>query len=213
MKKGKRYDVSDLVEAQYEPDSDNKVLRNLLGIKDTAEMDLAEANALTRATHTLIGEYDQEHQFSAADICHFHKTWLGDIYQWAGHYRKVNISKDDFSFAMAAQVQNLMVVFERDQLSKYTPCNFEKIDDIVKALAETHTELVLIHPFREGNGRTARLLSTLMALQANLALLDFTMIEKKRQDYFLAVQAGMDRNYAPMEKLFAEIISISAARG
>ena len=68
MKKGKRYDVSGLVEAQYEPGSDDKVLRNLLGIKDPMEMDRAEANALAKATHTLIQEYDQEHRFSAADM-------------------------------------------------------------------------------------------------------------------------------------------------
>lgn len=41
------------------------------------------------------------------------------------------------------------------------------------ALAETHAELMLIHPFRDGNGRLGRLLATLMALQAGLPVLDF----------------------------------------
>ncbi len=35
-------------------------------------------------------------------------------------------------------------------------------------MAVTHTELILVHPFREGNGRLTRLLNTLMALQAGL---------------------------------------------
>lgn len=74
-------------------------------------------------------------------------------------------------------------------------------------MAETHTELVLIHPFREGNGRVARVLSTLMALQAGMPLLDFSSIaEEKKQNYFTAVQAGLDKNYQPMEKIFSEII-------
>jgi cell filamentation protein len=80
------------------------------------------------------------------------------------------------------------------------------------ALAETHVELVLIHPFREGNGRVARVLSTLMALQAGLPALDFGPIAgSARNAYFAAIQAGMDRNYGPMEKLFARIIDRSLA--
>ncbi|MDZ7662997.1 MAG: hypothetical protein U5J94_11495 [Thiohalophilus sp.] len=71
-------------------------------------------------------------------------------------------------------------------------------------------ELVLVHPFREGNGRCARLLASIMALQAGLPVLDFSLLSKmKKADYFAAVQAGMDRNYRPMEDLFAEIIENS----
>ena len=70
-----------------------------------------------------------------------------------------------------------------------------------------HTELVLTHPFREGNGRVARVLSTLMALQAGMPLLDFSLIaEENKNEYFAAVQAGLDKNYKPMEKVFSEII-------
>ena len=151
MKKGGRYDVSGLVEAQYEAGSQNMVLRNLLGIIDPDEMDRIEAKALVKATDMLIREYDQEHQFTAADICYFHKTWLGEIYEWAGRYRKINITKDDFTFAMAAQIHKLMAQFEQSQLTQYTPCKFKKRKEVVKALAEVHTELLLIHPFREGN--------------------------------------------------------------
>ena len=65
---------------------------------------------------------------------------------------------------------------------------------------------------REGNGRAARILSILMALQAGLPPLDFSVIAaEKRQDYFSAVQAGLDKDYAPMERLFAGIIERSLA--
>ena len=214
LKKGGRYDVSGLVEAQYEPGSKDTILRNLLGIIDPDEMDRVEVRALAKATDILIREYDQEHQFCAADICHFHKTWLGEVYEWAGKYRNVNITKNDFTFTMAAQIPKLMEQFEENQLSRYTPCVFKNREEVVKALAEAHTELLLIHPFRDGNGRVARLLSTLMVLQAGLPLLDFNLIsEYKKQEYITAVQAGLDRNYRPMEALFSQIIekSISAS--
>ncbi len=117
---------------------------------------------------------------------------------------------------MAAQLHKLMEQFEQNQLTQYTPCVFKNRKEVVKALAETHTELLLIHPFRDGDGRVARLLSTLMALQAGLPLLDFSFIgEHEKQEYITAVQAGMSRNYQPMETLFSEIIenSIFASGG
>ena len=73
-----------------------------------------------------------------------------------------------------------------------------------------HVELELIHPFREGNGRLGRLVSTLMALQAGLPLLDFSLIVgRRKKDYFLAIQAGLDRNYEPMERIFEDVIDRS----
>ncbi|MDD2389917.1 MAG: Fic family protein [Desulfobacterales bacterium] len=215
MKTNGRYDVAGLVEAQYEAGSEGKVLRNLLKITDPDDMDSVEADALAEATNTLIRCIDQDHQFLAADICHFHKIWLGKAYEWAGRYRQVNISKGNFPFAMAAQVAKLMEQFEHEQLKRYTHCIFEKTEEVVQAIAEVHVELVLIHPFREGNGRIARLLSTLMALQAGFPLLDFSGISEQRNKYFLAVQAGMELNYKPMEQLFSEIIrnSVSASAG
>jgi len=210
MKKKGRYDVSDSIEAQFEPGSNDTVLKNKLGITDPNKMDKVEAEALIKATDALFHEYDADHQFSANDVCHMHKVWLGDIYEWAGKYRSVNISKDDFSFAMTAQIPKLMDQFESDQLVKFTPCHFPDRKEIIKALAEVHTELVLIHPFREGNGRCSRILASIMALQAGMPVLDFSIIRgPEKADYFTAVQIGMDRNYELMEKLFGEIIESS----
>jgi cell filamentation protein len=74
-------------------------------------------------------------------------------------------------------------------------------------LAVVHVELVLIHPFRDGNGRVARTLCILMGLQAGLPALDFGDIKgKKKKEYSSAVQAGLDRNYEPMERIFTDVI-------
>jgi cell filamentation protein len=54
----------------------------------------------------------------------------------------------------------------------------------------------------------------MMALQAGLPLLDFSSIAgPERTNYFAAVQAGIDRNYAPMRAIFAQIISATPAAG
>ena len=49
--------------------------------------------------------------------------------------------------------------------------------------------------------------AVLMELQAGLPLLDFGAIRgSKRTEYFGAVQAGMDRNYEPMEIIFSAVV-------
>ncbi len=151
--------------------------------------------------------YDKDYKFISSDIAQMHKLWLERIYEWAGKYRHVNLSKDGFPFATAEHIPVLMKSFEEDVLCRYTPCCFNSRDEVIEALAIVHTELVLIHPFREGNGRVARILAILMALQAGLPLLDFGGIKgKKRKDYFLAVQAGLGKDYEPMKKIFSSIV-------
>ena len=205
-----RYDVSGLPEAQFEPGSNGQVLKNRLGITSKQDMDTAEARVLEQAMDVLLRTYGETHRFTAADLCNCHRTWLGDIYEWAGHYRQVNVSKDGFPFATAMQVPALMDQFELDVLRRCTPCTFADHTGVVRALAETHVELVLIHPFRDGNGRLARVLSTLMALQTGLPLLDFSVIAgRSKNAYIAAIQAGLDKHYVPMEALLGEIIEQS----
>jgi len=101
MKKGGHYDASGLIEAQFEPGSRGRVLKNLLGIKSKREMDQVEAQEQFRALEEMIRIYDQNHRFTAADVLRIHKIWFGPIYAWAGQYRQVNLSKGDFPFATA----------------------------------------------------------------------------------------------------------------
>lgn len=203
-----RYDISDLPEGQAEPGSRGRVFRNKLGIKSKREMDEVESVALKTAIDKLVYMYDDKHRFTAEDIRTMHRVWLGDIYGWAGEYRQVNLSKGDFHFASAQHIPKLMAELQKGPLRKHTPCNFKSPERIIQALTEVHVELVLIHPFREGNGRVARILSTLMAFQAGLPMLNFKDITGgKRKRYFAAVNSGMDRDYGPMEKLFEKIIA------
>ena len=207
MKKGGHYDALGLIEAQFEPGSRGRVLKNLLGIKSKREMDQIEAQEQLRTLEELVRIYDQTHRFTAADVRKIHKMWLEPIYAWAGNYRQVNLSKGDFPFAAANQIPRLMIEFEKGPLREYTPCRFTEMSEIARAIAVVHTELLLIHPFREGNGRVTRLLAVLMALQAGLPPLDFGNIKgRKRQEYFRAVQAGLDRDYKPMEEVFSAVI-------
>ncbi len=97
------------------------MLRNLLGIKSTREMERVEERELIRATDWALQSYERDRSFSADDICRLHRRWMAGIYPWAGTYRQVNVSKAGFMFAAAAQVPRLMDEFEATCLAKYTP--------------------------------------------------------------------------------------------
>lgn len=207
MKKIGRYNTSGLIEAQFEPGSRSRVLRNKLGITSKRDMDKIEKEEQLRAMNDLMGMFGKHHRFTADDICKIHKVWLDRIYEWAGKYRQVNISKDNFSFAAARHIPSLMDEMEKLPLHEFTPCKFASLDQGIKAIAVVHTELVLIHPFREGNGRVARILSILMALQADIPPLDFSGISrKKKREYISAIHTGLDHNYFPMENIFRSVI-------
>lgn len=149
---------ADGAQAEFEPGSRGRVLRNLLGIARVRDMQRTESESLLDVQEWAIGHFGASHRFTAADIVLLHRRWLGSIYPWAGEYRQVNVSKDGFMFAAAAQVPRLMDAFEAQELAGCTPCEGMDEAALVAGLARTHAELVLIHPFREGNGRCARLL-------------------------------------------------------
>lgn len=207
MKETGKYSKIGLIEAQFEPGSNGRVLKNKLGIKSKRAMDKIEREEQLKAIEKLAGIYDVNHCFTAADICNIHKIWFGNIYGWAGKYRQANVSKENFIFAAAAQIPKLMSEFEKKELHEFTPCNFKSIEQVVNALAVVHTELVLVHPFREGNGRVARMLSILMGLQSGLPPIDFSgIVGRKKKEYISAVHAGMAHNYGLMEEVFGYLI-------
>jgi len=200
-------------EAEFEPGSRGRVLRNLLGITRARDMNEAESQALELAQEAALDRYGPEHRFTAADVCALHRLWLGPIYPWAGEYRSVNIGKGGFQFAHAPLIAGLMAELERGALRTHTPCCEAHDNDVARALAEVHAELILVHRFREGNGRLARLLALLMALQAGLPPLDFSPLSGRgRRAYIAGIHAAMDRDYAPLTGVFARVIERSRGR-
>jgi len=64
----------------------------------------------------------------------------------------LNIGKGGFQFAHAPLIPRLMTVFGKEALRQHTPCGRGAGIPLARALAEVHAELILIHPFRDGNG-------------------------------------------------------------
>lgn len=200
-----RYDTTGNPEAQYEPGSNDSVLKNKLGIQSPDEMDEVELDLLIQLYDLIPEEIEADQPLTVADIRDWHRRWLGNVYPWAGQYRSVNMGKDEFHFAAAAQVDRLMGDLDKKFLSRYTPCEGMSDEELIEAIAVVHIELILIHPFREGNGRISRLLANVMGLQAGKPELDFSLWDEQKERYFSAIQAGLD-DYEPMKVLVRQVL-------
>jgi cell filamentation protein len=191
-------------ESEFQPGSRGRVLRNFRGITRVREMEDAETQLLQAAQREAEKVYGPDHRFTPADIRRLHRMWLGEIYPWAGNYRTVNIGKGGFQFAHAPLIPRLMAILGKQVLRRHTPCGRTKEVAVARSLAEVHAELILIHPFRDGNGRLARLLALLMARQAGLNPLRLSALAGSgKRTYVQAIHAAMSRDYAPLETLFS----------
>ena len=204
-----RYDTSMIAEGQYQPGSGDRVLLNKLGITVPDEMDDIELVLLDELQTRLLDDVESDQRISVEDLCLWHRDWLGQVYEWAGEYRSVNMQKGDFPFAAAARIPGLMQEFDDRYLSQYTPCEGFDEPSLIEALAVCHIELIIIHPFREGNGRLARVLATIMALQAGEPLMDFTYLAENEALYISAIHQGHAGDYEPMKRVFLEVLKVS----
>jgi len=77
---------------------------------------------------------------------------------------------------------------------------------LISDIAIVHGELLLIHPFREGNGRTARILANLMCRKQGYNSLQFDKVgEKEFVLYVSAVQQSTEKNYTKMKEFILSI--------
>ena len=142
-----RYDTTGMIEDQYEPGTRKRILKNIPGIKKKRELEDLESSKLFETTDKLIRIYDRDHRFTAEDICFMHKLWLGSIYEWAGRYHQVMISKGGFPFASPDQIPRLMNELQQDVLEPLTPCIFKDHDKIIQTNRQSaHANLTLFHP-------------------------------------------------------------------
>lgn len=193
-------------EERYQPGSGDLVLANKLGIIDEQEMEELESGLLLMLYEQLFIEGQPPEALAFEHISRWHRQWLGNVYDWAGRLRNANLTKDGFQFAAADRILLLIDGFEKQFLSRTRELKSLLRPELIRYLAESHVEFILIHPFREGNGRLSRLLCDVLAVQAGKSLLDYSLWDEHKAFYFKAIQAGVSGNYSPMMQLVSDIL-------
>ena len=148
--------ADDLYEARNSiycyPGSD--VLINKLNIKDNQLLSEAERKIVLTKSYELrknskIGNFDLDH------FLKIHEFLFEDIYPFAGKFRNENIAKGYFSFAEWQYIEpEIKRLFDKLKAENYLQGRSR--EELVKGLAYYLSELNVLHPFREGNGRTIR---------------------------------------------------------
>lgn len=86
---------------------------------------------------------------------------------------------------------------------------YDNTADLIEDVARVHGELLFIHPYREGNGRTARLLANLMVFKAGYQRINFELLQDRFDEYVKAVQQVGLGNYRSMITLITEAFPTS----
>lgn len=142
---------------------DVPVLKNTLAIKDEKTLDLIEAEQ-SRANMMLL--YEQGfHDFTPEGLQAIHRFLFGDIYDWAGKFRIINIEKREKLLAGRsvwysndeAIADDLEKVFLDIQSQEWSALSKEAF---IAAISRLFARLWQVHPFREGNTRAVVMMLT-----------------------------------------------------
>src|SRR3990167_8240454 len=132
-----------------------------------------------------------------------------DLYDWAGRWRTVSISKEGTAWPPPDYLSKAMSTFERDVLSTYPAESLTSDDLFCKAVGHIQGEFLAIHPFREGNARTIKLVTDLLAVQTGRLPLVYDPSDIGRDRYIEAAKAAMLQNYEPMIAVITSALSAS----
>lgn len=132
---------------------DNGVLINKLDIKDQNELDEVEAS-LTCLRITNLSMQENRFSFDYMYYLNMHKYIFQDLYSFAGDIRSENITKGKTPFCRP----EFIVAYLKSTLEemKKKAIFIKSKEEYIKFLAYYYSEINVIHPFREGNGRTLR---------------------------------------------------------
>lgn len=139
-------------------DYKNNVLKNKFGITDQKELDSFEYKITTVRLVQLYESNDLIKDTESIDISclkEIHHYLFKDIYDWAGEYRVLDISKDGKSFH-PVNFLNKAEIYLNGKIKEYLDKEYSKEVEICEDLAEILVDINHFHPFREGNGRTQR---------------------------------------------------------
>ncbi|MDR1320691.1 MAG: Fic family protein [Gracilibacteraceae bacterium] len=191
---------------EYEWDSrycypNSNVLKNKFGITNGKALAVAERE-ITAVTIAGITEKPVRGKLNFKHLCDIHRAIFRDIFDWAGKPRTVNISKGnpfcmshvipDYAEGLFAELKN------EDFLLGKSP------DEIPERLTYYLSEINVLHPFREGNGRTQRAFIKYLAQSAGYNV-DFSDVSA--DEMIKASVLSFDKDYAMMTAMFKRITS------
>lgn len=152
------------------------ILPNKLGITDPAELARIEEKISKRKALELFesGYLDSLEAGTYKTLAEIHRYLFGEIYEFAGKLRDVNLAKGNFRFAPVMYLQAAI-----ENIEKMPQSDFDEI-------VEKYVEMNVAHPFREGNGRSTRIWLDLILKKETGQVVDWSKVDK--ENYLSAME-------------------------
>ncbi len=157
-------------------------LENKLGITSSAELAETEEKISKKKAAELFenGYLENLEAGTYKALAEIHRFLFGEIYEFAGKLREVNIAKGNFRFAP--------VMYLREAIGNIEKMPQSSFDEII----EKYVEMNVAHPFREGNGRSMRIWLDMMLKKETGQVIDWRKVDK--DDYLLAMERSPVRD-------------------
>ena len=151
-------------------------LENKLGITDSADLAREEELISKKRAAELFenGILDSLPAGKFSTLQAIHQYLFGDIYDFAGKLRTVNLAKGGFRFAPLVYLEAAL-----ENIDKMPQSDFDRI-------IEKYVEMNVAHPFREGNGRSTRIWLDHVLKNEIGKVVDWSRVDK--EDYLLAME-------------------------
>lgn len=155
------------------------ILENKLNITNQVELAKTEEKISKQKAKQLFdsGDIEKVDIGTFAGLAFIHAYLFGDIYDFAGKIREVNIAKGDFRFAPLMYLEPSLKHIDAMPQSHF--------DEII----EKYVEMNIAHPFREGNGRATRIWLDLILKTEIKQVVDWNRVDK--DDYLSAMQRSV----------------------
>lgn len=158
------------------------MLENKLGLTSSAELAREEERISKKKAAMLFENHILDNLKSGkfSTLQTIHKYLFDEIYDFAGKLRTVNIAKGNFRFAPLMYIESAL-----KNIDEMPQSNFDEI-------IEKYVEMNIAHPFREGNGRSARIWLDHMLKTEIDKVIDWSKVDK--EDYLLAMERSPIRD-------------------
>lgn len=155
------------------------ILDNKLNIKDQIELSKAEEKISKQKARELFdsGDISKVKIGTFEGLSYIHAYLFGDIYEFAGQMRTVNIAKGNFRFAPLMYLKQSLEYIDSMPQSSY------------EQIIEKYVEMNIAHPFREGNGRATRIWLDLIMKAEIHKVVDWNLVDK--EEYLSAMERSV----------------------
>lgn len=146
------YSITALTNDYYEG---TNCLINKFNIQNEEQLAKIEAGITLAKT----AELERNPISTSFDFEHYkqiHRYLFEDLYEWAGSVRTVDISKKGTNFTSFQNIETVAIACF-DRLKSYNYFRNLDFEDFVENIVDFYCSTNMLHPFREGNGRTQRI--------------------------------------------------------